>query len=203
MATRLWSDNAVATLASGITNSDTSIPLATGKGALFPSPTGGDYFMLTLTQAGSETSWETVKVTARTSDTLTAVRAQEGTSAAAWSAADKAELRITKGFLTDTPIGGGFPTAVVVVGTSQTATAGNHYILSNVAATALTLPASPANGDLVMVTVANDLATNTVDPGSNTITGPAGTGTGVMTVDAVNASFILRYIDSTIQWRVV
>jgi len=107
MAVRLWADNAIATLASGISNSATSIPLATGKGALFPSPSGGDYFMLTLTQAGSETSWETVKVTARSGDTLTAVRGAESTSAASWSSADKAELRITKGLFTDVAISGG------------------------------------------------------------------------------------------------
>jgi len=92
---RLWADNAEATLASGINDSTTTIVLASGNGALFPSPTGGDYFILTLTQAGTETSWEKVKVTARSTDTLTVVRGQEGSTAAAWSAADKAELRST------------------------------------------------------------------------------------------------------------
>lgn len=119
MAVRLWADNAVATLASGINNSVTSLTLATGKGALFPSPTGGDYFMLTLTQAGTETSWETVKVTARSTDTLTIVRAQEGTSAAAWSAADKAELRITKGLFTDTPALGAVTSASLTMATAK------------------------------------------------------------------------------------
>jgi hypothetical protein len=43
-------------------------------------------------------------------------------------------------------------TVQVVSGTSQTAVAGAHYILTNVAATTVTLPASPASGDTVWVT---------------------------------------------------
>jgi hypothetical protein len=95
MATQLFSNNAASTLASGITNVATSLTLTTGSGTLFPALSGGDWFMLTLTQAASESSWEVVKVTAITGDVLTIVRAQEGTAAAAWSAADKAELRVT------------------------------------------------------------------------------------------------------------
>ena len=95
MATQLFANNASSTLASGITNVATSLTLATGTEALFPNPTGGDWFLLTLTQAtGPETSWEIVKCTARSTDTLTIVRAQEGTTAAAWATA-KAEQRLT------------------------------------------------------------------------------------------------------------
>ena len=93
--TQLFTNNAVSALASGITDVATSLTVTTGEGALFPSPTGGDFFMLTLTQAGSETSWEVVKVTARTGDALTIVRAQDGTTAAAWGVGAKAELRVT------------------------------------------------------------------------------------------------------------
>lgn len=92
---QLFINNAASTLASGITDVATSLTVATGKGALFPAPTGGDYFLLTLTQATSETSWEVVKVTARTGDVMTIVRAQESTTAAAWATGDKAELRVT------------------------------------------------------------------------------------------------------------
>ncbi len=92
---RLYANNAEATLASGITSGATSLTLATGKGALFPNPTAPDYFTLTLTQAATESSWEEVKVTARSGDVLTIERGQEGTTAAAWSAGDKAEIRWT------------------------------------------------------------------------------------------------------------
>jgi hypothetical protein len=97
MGVQLFANNANATLASGITNVATSMSLASGKGALFPNPSGGDWFLLTLTQAGIESSWEIVKCTARSTDTLTIVRAQEGTTGLAWATADKAELRLTAG----------------------------------------------------------------------------------------------------------
>jgi flagellar capping protein FliD len=92
---QLYANNAYSTLASGINNSVTTLALATGEGARFPSPTGSDYFLATLTQAGTETSWEIVKVTARSTDTLTIVRAQEGTAAASWATGDKVQLRLT------------------------------------------------------------------------------------------------------------
>ena len=104
---QLFANNAKATLASGIASNATSISLATGTGAAFPSPTGGDFFKLTFTQAGSnETSWEIATIVARSGDTLTvgvpgsasanaSGRGADGTTAAAWSAADKAEQRVT------------------------------------------------------------------------------------------------------------
>lgn len=97
---RLFANNAASTLLSAITNVATSLTLASGAGALFPSPTGGDFFELTLTQAGStETSWEIVQVTARAGDVLTVVRGYAGTTAAAWGAGAKAELRVTADLL--------------------------------------------------------------------------------------------------------
>ena len=103
----LFTNNAATTVASALSNVATSLTVASGKGALFPAITGTDFFMLTLTQSGSETTWEIVKVTARSSDVLTIVRGQEGTTAAAWAVGDKAELRVTTnsllGFSIDTP----------------------------------------------------------------------------------------------------
>lgn len=93
----LYTNNAATTLASGITNSATSLTVATGAGASFPAITNGDYFYATLeNSAGAR---EIVKVTARSTDTFTIVRAQDGTTAAAWNAGDKVELRITKAML--------------------------------------------------------------------------------------------------------
>lgn len=112
---QLFVNNAGSTLASSITNVATSLTLATGQGALFPSLVGGDTFVLTLTQAATETSWEIVEVTARSGDVLTIVRAQEGTAASAWGAGAKAELRITAAFINSTSTGanldGGVPSS--------------------------------------------------------------------------------------------
>jgi hypothetical protein len=101
MATQLFANNASQKLAAAITNVATSLTVTSGSGSVFPSPTAGDWFLLTLvgTTAGTETSWEIVKVTARVTDTLTIVRAQEGTNAANWAIDTVAELRLTAGTL--------------------------------------------------------------------------------------------------------
>lgn len=89
----LFSNNASAPLAASITTSTTSITVTTGQGALFPAVAAGSYFYATLVD--SSNNLEIVKVTARSGDTMTVARAQEGTVARAYAAADKLELRIT------------------------------------------------------------------------------------------------------------
>ena len=89
------SNNAVARLASSITNSETSISLTPGSGALFPALTAGDWFPATIVK--SDGTLEIVKVTARSTDVLTVTRAQESTTAKTFSAGDMIELRLTAG----------------------------------------------------------------------------------------------------------
>lgn len=93
----LFSNNASATLASAIVSGSTTIALASGQGALFPTLTGSAFFYTTLVD--SSNNIEIVKVTARTGDTLTVTRAQGGTSARSFSAGDKCELRVVAGAL--------------------------------------------------------------------------------------------------------
>lgn len=94
---QLFTNNAESTLASSITNVATSLTVASGEGARFPSPTGGDYFLLTVFNvvSGNEQGWEIVKCTARSGDTLTIVRGQDGTTGAAFSAGAYCSLRVT------------------------------------------------------------------------------------------------------------
>ena len=89
-----FTNNASTTLASGITAIATSLTVATGAGALFPTPSGAAFFYCTL-QNVAGTLREIVKVTARTTDTFTIVRAQDGTSGLVFSTSDKVELRVT------------------------------------------------------------------------------------------------------------
>jgi hypothetical protein len=86
-------NNAFGTLASSITNSATSITLTTGQGARFPTLSAGDYFYATLIDTSN--NLEIVKCTARSTDVLTVTRAQENTTARAYSAGDRIEIRIT------------------------------------------------------------------------------------------------------------
>ena len=84
----VFANNANTTIAGAITNTATSVTLATGSGALFPSPTGGDYYVATFTDAATGLLREIVHVTAMSGDVATIVRAQEGTTALNWSAGD-------------------------------------------------------------------------------------------------------------------
>jgi hypothetical protein len=86
-------NNAVGYLATAITASDTGAVLQTGNGASFPALGAGDYFYATLESTGG--TMEVVKATARSGDSLTVVRAQEGTTAQSFAAGSRFELRVT------------------------------------------------------------------------------------------------------------
>lgn len=92
MAKFQFTNNATTTLASGISSGATALTVATGTGSLFPTTSASVYFYVTLTNLAGAV--EIVKCTSRSGDTLTVVRGQDGTAAAAWNAADKVELRV-------------------------------------------------------------------------------------------------------------
>lgn len=97
MSLAIWTNNASSTLASGITNVATSLTVQAGQGALFPNPTAGQYAMVTLEDVSGNI--EITKCTGRSGDTLTVVRAQEGTTGLAFSSGSRVEIRITAGML--------------------------------------------------------------------------------------------------------
>lgn len=81
-------------LASSINAGATSITVRSGDGALFPQPaTGDDYFYAVLVNTSAQR--EVVKVTARSTDVMTVVRAQEGTSALTYNVGDIFAHRVT------------------------------------------------------------------------------------------------------------
>lgn len=94
---QLFANNASSQLLVGITNIGLSLQVRAGEGAKFPSPTGGDYFLVTLSKVvgGIETYVEIVRVTARIGDVFTIVRAQENTTALAFAEDDFVQLRMT------------------------------------------------------------------------------------------------------------
>jgi len=72
------------TLVGTYSNTDTSFTIATGDGALLPDPSTDGAFNLTIfegLQVTGSTTFEIVRVTARSGDVLTVTREQEGTSA--------------------------------------------------------------------------------------------------------------------------
>jgi hypothetical protein len=97
MAEILFANDAISTVAGSITSVSLSVNLAAGTGVLFPNPSGGDYFLATFIDAATGTQKEIVKVTAKSGDTVTIVRAQEGTTAEAWNAGDLFRNQLTAG----------------------------------------------------------------------------------------------------------
>lgn len=93
-----FTNYATTALASGIAAGDLSLAVTGGTGALFPSLETVDYFFCTLSSGATK---EIVKVTARSTDTFTIVRAQEGTAASAFLAGTSIELRLTSQGISD------------------------------------------------------------------------------------------------------
>lgn len=92
---QLFSNGASTTLLNSISNVSTTIIVAGGTGDLFPDISGSDYFLCTLEDNGG--NYEIVKCTSRTGDSFIVQRAQELTTAKAFSAGHRFELRFTAG----------------------------------------------------------------------------------------------------------
>ncbi len=119
--------------------SGTSLDLQTGDGTLFPQPSTDGSFNLTIWPAGAsplETTAEIVRCTARTSDTLTITRAQEGTIARTVVVGDQIALTITAKVITDieTETSSPDPTVVVVAAPTGVAATDNAAIAAAITA---------------------------------------------------------------------
>ncbi|WP_321868586.1 hypothetical protein [Paraburkholderia tropica] len=98
MAIELVSNNAKTTLAQSLSatgSTSTTLAVVSGTGTLFPQPGttnfpagASTFFRLSLTDAATQTKREIVYVTARTGDSMTVVRGQDGTAAQDWSVGD-------------------------------------------------------------------------------------------------------------------
>jgi hypothetical protein len=86
-------NNAVSLVPNAVTSVQTTLTVTAGTGARFPVLGAGDYFYATLSDVNN--NFEIVKVTARTDDVMTFVRAQEGTLAIPFPANSRFEHRIT------------------------------------------------------------------------------------------------------------
>lgn len=89
---QLFTNNGTTALDGAITNSATTINVT--DGTVFGSPSANEYQLLTIDDG---TNIEIVKLTSRTVDALTVVRAQEGTSGTAFASGITIEGRATKG----------------------------------------------------------------------------------------------------------
>ena len=110
MGNRQFTNEASAILAGTITGASTTIAVATGFGALFPSPTGTQFFIVAIQDTLG--NYEYVAITGVSGDNLTVApvstqfpaggRAQEGTTAQSFTAnLARVELRATAGLFAD------------------------------------------------------------------------------------------------------
>jgi len=89
---------AASTLDGAITDSDVSLDVQTGDGAEFPDGGALDFHIVV---GDDDQGYEIMKCTARSSDTLTVTRAQEGTAAVAFDDGTAVRHAITKQYITD------------------------------------------------------------------------------------------------------
>lgn len=158
MSSELFSNNASTTLGSAAFSTATTITLASGTGTEFPTLALGQYFTGTLWAAGSTTGLpnEIVKVTARTGDTLTVVRGQEGTTAQDWDVGDTFANYPSAAFLN------------ALATTQDVQTQAGNFAADSGTANAMAITLSPAPG-----TLASLLGVPVrVQKGSNANTGP-------------------------------
>ncbi len=97
MTTRLlYANNAAGTLLLPITATQTTFTLNAGQAAAFPTPGGGQAFYCTLVSVTVPTQFEIVLVTSNASSVFTVVRAQDGTTAAAFNSGDIVSQRAVR-----------------------------------------------------------------------------------------------------------
>lgn len=198
---QLFSNNAAGKLNASILAADTALTLQAGQGALFQSPTGGDWEKITLVDASGNI--EVIKCTTRAVDTMSViVRAQEGTIARAFAAGDKVQARYTKG------------------------TGENHQQRTQIQTNEVRYAAAGGTADAITATVASDLtalvngmrvdieataANGTTTPtlnltlgstatGAVTIQKGAGTALAIGDIDGAGHTMQLRYKSSSNKW---
>lgn len=92
-------NNATTLLAAAIDAAATTLSVETADAGKFPAPAAGDWFPLTIVDSAG--NMEIVKATARSGAIITIERAQEGTTAKAFEAGTRVDLRATAAALYD------------------------------------------------------------------------------------------------------
>jgi microcystin-dependent protein len=111
-----FTNRATTLLASTITDSTTTIAITASSGSKFPSLTGSEWFPLVV--AAADGGYEIMRATARSGDSITVTRAQEGTAARAFDAGARVELRLTNAALAERALASGLTNDSDVDGTT-------------------------------------------------------------------------------------
>lgn len=196
----LFTNNATATLAASISTSSTTVTLATGQGALFPSTASGVFY---VTLYNSSNNIEICRCTSRAGDVLTVVRGQEGTSGFAFSAGDKVDLRVTAAALNNfaqLDANNTFSGASTFSGTtlfSGAATFNSTALFSGVATFSSTIVGS-INGNAATATNATNATNATTATTATTATSTPKLATTNFTIEESGGKLIFKYGATTI-----
>lgn len=212
----LFSNNATTTVSAGVTTSATSITVA--DGSVFPSLAGSDYFYVTLEADNDIDLKEIVKCTARSGNTLTVVRGEDGTSARTFSSGDRCELRLCAAALNDAVVGantteisvyqftGDGSTTAFTLSSSPIESLTNVFLSGvyqnkttySVSGTTLTFSTAPPSGVVIEVTVAEvvEIAVGTV--ANSAVTTPKIANDAVTTQKIANDSVTADKVNSDV-----
>jgi hypothetical protein len=202
MSIYLFTNNAQTTLAAPINATTTTCTLATGKGSLFPNPTTGQAFTITFNDAATGLLSEICLCTARSADTLTIVRGQEGTTAQSWLAGDFASNYLTAGASNAfSQVPTNIPTVTFVTGAFYTQTTSDTTLIVDAAfqVTLTLLNAAAYYGNSLRIKNVQgypiiSASTNIVPPGTDTLTSTI--------LEGVVGTFCTLQSDGT-NWNVV
>ena len=195
-------NNATTTLGGGISSSATTVVLATGAGAMFPSPGASEYFTLTLNDALTGLVYEVCWCTARTGDSLTVLRGQEGTTARAWLIGDYAYNTQTANSIATARMlsSGNIPTLPFTIPPA-------HWGVTQFcnAASTITLPAVAGIQDgfpVAIVCIAASIAV-TINTNSANVLLPSGSVNGSFPLTGLGNSIILQWNAAFVSWITV
>ena len=192
-------NNGFGTISAGITSSATTVVLDSGQGARFPTLASGDFFFGTLVDTSNNI--EIVKVTARSSDSMTVVRGQDNTSARAFSVGDRFELRPTAA-LFESLAASAITWQSSIKTSSFTAIAGEAYWVDTSSNTVtITLPSSASVGDMIeLVDYARNWGTNKIIIDSNGLNYQGQADTYTVEYDTSGQGLRIIYSGATKGW---
>lgn len=147
----IFGNNVSSTTAGSISDTETTVNLAAGTGAIFPQPVTGQEFIATFIDQATGTQREIVHVTNMNGDTATIVRAQENTTPQAWTAGSIFAHLHTAGAMSAMLQQGQVPPTSIVYDGIDTSTVANQILIP---ITDPVLPILPTDGMLFLIDVA-------------------------------------------------